>query len=103
MTQRKRVIDYINLFGSITPLDAFRDLGITKLATVISSMKRDGFIVYQSWETSKNRWGENCHYMRYWLNKEKYEHDLLFEYDLDKVPTENEINKVYNYFLKEAK
>lgn len=29
MTQKERIIDYIKQFGSITSLDAYRDLGIT--------------------------------------------------------------------------
>ena len=65
MTQKERVRKYINEFGSITPLDAFNDLGITKLATVVSTMKRDGEFFYQRYEKSKNRWGEPVHYMRY--------------------------------------
>ena len=29
MTQKERIINYIKEFGSITSLDAYRDLGIT--------------------------------------------------------------------------
>lgn len=68
MTQEERVINYINEFGSITPLDAFRDLGITKLATVVSRLKRFGYIFYQHYDYSINRYGDMCHYMRYWLD-----------------------------------
>ena len=42
MTQREAIIDYITKFGSITPMEAFADLGITKLATRISEMRKDG-------------------------------------------------------------
>lgn len=73
MTQKERIINYIKTYGSITPLDAFRDLGITKLATVISLMKReDNVIFYQHYEGAYNRFGERVYYMRYWLDKEKY-------------------------------
>ena len=65
MTQRQRIIEYMNKYGSITPLDAFRDLGITKLATQVSYMIRDGYSIEKSYEKSKNRFGETCHYMRY--------------------------------------
>ena len=41
-TQADRIISYINEFGSITPLEAFRDLGITRLAARVFEMKRDG-------------------------------------------------------------
>lgn len=70
MTQGERVIEYIKKFGSITPLDAFYDLGITKLATRVSELKRDGYIFEQKYEKAQNRFGEPVHYMRYFL-KEK--------------------------------
>lgn len=75
MNQEQRVLNYIKSFNSITPLDAFRDLGITKLATVVSNLKKKGIIFYQSLDYSKNRYGETCHYMRYWLDKEIFLRD----------------------------
>ena len=75
--QKERVCDYIERYGSITPLDAFRDLGITKLATVISQMKSEnGITFYKYYEPSYNRFGEKVYYMRYWLDKERYLKDM---------------------------
>ena len=65
MTQAERILDYIDKYGSITPLEAFRDLGITKLATRISEMQKEGFRFEKSYEESKNRFGETVRYMRY--------------------------------------
>lgn len=77
MIQKERIINYIKTYGSITPLDAFRDLGITKLATVISLMKReDNIIFYQHYEGAYNRFGERVYYMRYWLDKDIYQRDM---------------------------
>ena len=76
MKQEERVINYIKEFGSITPLDAFRDLGITKLATVVSRLKRQGMTFYQNLDYSKNRFGEPCHYMRYWLDFKQFMKDM---------------------------
>ena len=42
MTQHQRILQYIDDFGSITPMEAFQDLGITKLATRVSELIRDG-------------------------------------------------------------
>jgi hypothetical protein len=42
VSQKKMVLDYIREFGSITPLDAFKDLGVTRLAAVIFELKEDG-------------------------------------------------------------
>ena len=74
--QEIRVIKYIERFGSISPMEAFSDLGITKLATVVSRLKRQNMQFYQYYETTYNRFGEVCHYMRYWLDKNKYEKDM---------------------------
>lgn len=65
MTQAERILDYIDRYGSISPLEAFRDLGITKLATRISEMQKDGLRFEKSFEESKNRFGETVRYMRY--------------------------------------
>lgn len=65
MTQHEQILHYMDLCGSITPYDAFRDLGITKLATRISEMKKEGYEFDQEMEKSKNRFGESVHYMRY--------------------------------------
>ena len=69
MTQRARILDYMEQFGRISPMEAFMDLGITKLATRISEMKADGFEFHSEYMTSKNRFGTPVRYMRYWLEK----------------------------------
>ena len=65
MTQHERILDYIDRFGSITPMDAFIDLGITKLATRISEMKQNGIEFEQKLVQSHNRYGERTSYMSY--------------------------------------
>ena len=50
-------------------MEAFRDLGITKLATRISEMKRKGYEFEQSFEESRNRYGESVRFMRYWAKE----------------------------------
>lgn len=67
MTQKERILDYINEFGSITPMEAFADLGITKLATRVSEIDALGTPIHKEWETGKNRYGESIRYMRYSL------------------------------------
>lgn len=67
MTQGERIIDYMEKFGSITPMEAFTDLGITKLATRISEMTASGMEFNKKMETSTNRYGQKVHYMRYSL------------------------------------
>lgn len=65
MNQREQIYDYIVVFGSITPMDAFADLGITKLATRVSEMRAEGVDIIGEWESKKNRYGKTIRYMRY--------------------------------------
>ena len=65
MTQRELIINYIEEFGSITPMEAFADLGITKLATRISEMRRDGMKFKIETVKSKNRYGKTVCFARY--------------------------------------
>ena len=68
-TQRTQILDYMERFGSISPMEAFADLGITKLATRISEMKAEGYEFHSEYMTNKNRFGKSVRYMRYWLEK----------------------------------
>ena len=70
MSQADRIYTYMQDFGSISPMEAFADLGITKLATRISEMRRDGIEIIGELEHSRNRYGEKTHYMRYTLGGE---------------------------------
>lgn len=69
MTQGERIINYINTFGSISPMEAFMDLGITKLATRVSEMAAEGVEFVKKYEATTNRFGEKVHYMRYSLKE----------------------------------
>lgn len=65
MTQREAIVEYINEFGSITPMQAFSDLGITKLATRISEMRRDGMRFKIETVLVKNRYGKTVTFAKY--------------------------------------
>ena len=64
-TQREAIIEYIDEFGSITPMQAFADLGITKLATRISEMRKDGWKFKIEMVSTKNRYGKSVNYAKY--------------------------------------
>lgn len=65
MTQRDAIIEYITEFGSITPMQAFADLGITKLATRISEMRKDGMKFNIEMISTKNRYGKAVNFAKY--------------------------------------
>lgn len=65
LTQNERIISYMNQFGSITQFDAFNDLGIMRLASRISDLRRLGYPITSTTESVKNRYGEKVHVKRY--------------------------------------
>lgn len=71
MTQKEAVIKYITDFGSITPMQAFSDLGITKLATVVSELiRKDKVAITKNSVTVTNRYGRNVTFKKYSFPKE---------------------------------
>lgn len=70
MTHKERTLDYLKRFGSITSLDAFRDLGNTRLSATIYTLRKEGYNIESATETSLNRFGEKTHYDRYYLRED---------------------------------
>ena len=76
-THKQRVLEYIQDFGSITSLDAFRDLGNTRLSASIWLLRHeDGLDIESINETSKNRYGDKVTYARYYLAGSEFEKNL---------------------------
>lgn len=67
ISQKQRILKYMNDFGSITTYDAFKDIGCTKLTTRISELRQEGYLIIGTAETSTNRYGEKVTYNRYRL------------------------------------
>ena len=67
MKQKERILQYMRDFGSITQLEAMRDLGCMRLGARVYDLKRDGYAINKEMETSKNRYGEDTSYARYRL------------------------------------
>lgn len=66
-TQNQRILDYIAEFGSITQLEALQDLGVMRLASRVSDLRRLGYPIKSETEAVKNRYQETCHIKRYSL------------------------------------
>ena len=62
--QWKRILDYCDRHGSITPADAY-NLGIMRLASRMYELKERGYTVTKVMEESTNRYGEPVRYARY--------------------------------------
>ena len=67
---KNRILNYMKEFGSITTLDAFIDLGCSRLSEYIRQLRQE-YQVEDKWESGTNRWGEKTEFKRYWLKSEK--------------------------------
>tara|TARA_R110002012_G_scaffold34271_1_gene99189 strand:- start:11034 stop:11264 length:231 start_codon:yes stop_codon:yes gene_type:complete len=63
--QQKRVLDYIQGGETITSLDAFTQLGITRLAAVIFDLKKAGHFIGSRRIRVNNRFNEKCNVSEY--------------------------------------
>ena len=70
-TQAERILDYMEEFGSITQFEAFKDLGVMRLASRISDIRKKGIPVKSEVITVKNRFNEDCYIKRYSLAVEE--------------------------------
>lgn len=67
--QRQRILDYINETGSITALEAVRELGVLQLSARLVELERDGIVFNKEQESALNRFGERVYYTRYSIAK----------------------------------
>lgn len=65
--QHERIIAYLKAHKTISPMEAWNELGITKLATRISELRAKGYEFYKSDMRTINRFGEAVSYKQYEL------------------------------------
>ena len=70
MTQEEKILDYMERYGSITPLEAMNKLGIMRLGARIYDLKESGVKIITDRVSEKNRFGEVVSFARYRLEKE---------------------------------
>ena len=70
LTQSMKILKYMMDFGSITPIEALKDLGVMRLGARIYDLEKQGFKILHERESGKNRYGEKTSYARYRLAKE---------------------------------
>ena len=66
-TQNQRVLDYMQKHGSITQIEALRDICVMRLASRVSDLRRLGYDIASRTENVKNRYGEKFRIKRYSL------------------------------------
>lgn len=68
-TQKEMILQYIKDFGSITPAEAFIDLGIYNFSARLAELKDDGYKFKMVKEKGKNRYGKPIWWGRYYFEK----------------------------------
>lgn len=68
-TQNQRILDYIEENGWITQLEAIKELGVMRLASRVSDMRKRGYKITSEMIPVKNRYGETCHIKRYMMEE----------------------------------
>lgn len=69
-TQAARVLKYMEVFGGITQIEALNVLGVMRLASRISELKKQGVPVTSEIVPVKNRFQETCYIKKYSLKEE---------------------------------
>lgn len=65
MTQNERILKWLDDFGSISTMEAFTELGITRLASRMHEISRSGVKLEKRRVSGTNRYGEPVHYLKY--------------------------------------
>lgn len=69
-TQAARIVEYMQKYNGITQFEALRDLGVMRLASRISELRKRGYKIESKIEAVKNRFDETVYIKRYSLKKE---------------------------------
>ena len=70
-SQNYRIIEYMQEFGSITQLEALRDLGVMRLASRISDLRKHGYPIKKETVIVRNRYDEPCRIKQYKLEEKE--------------------------------
>ena len=72
-TKKKKVLEHLIKYGTISSLEAFQYYNATRLSAIIFNLRKEGYVIENNWEESTNKFGEKSRYVRYeLLTKEKY-------------------------------
>ena len=65
MTQTQAVLDRLSSGRGITSMEAFNELGVTRLSAIIFSLRKKGYRIESETVESTNRCGEVVRFSRY--------------------------------------
>lgn len=68
MSQNKKILEYMQRHGAITPVEAIREFGCMRLSARIHDLRAEGHNVRSEMVNGKNRDGDPVRYARYWVD-----------------------------------
>ena len=68
LSQNERLIDYLKAHKTITPLEAWNELGLYRLGARIFDLKQQGLDISSKLVKVTNRFGEDCRVSQYELH-----------------------------------
>lgn len=69
MNQCERIMRHLEDYGSITDNEARSEYGISRLASRVYDLKRQGVPIVKEWIISKNRYGEKVKFAIYRIER----------------------------------
>lgn len=69
MSKEERLLEYLEKNPGITSLEAFRELGETRLSATIFNLRHKGYNIQDIWKQEKNRYGKDTRFKFYHLIK----------------------------------
>lgn len=67
MNQHKAVLEWLKSKGSISSLEAFKELGVTRLSAIIFNLRKRGYDIETVTCEGTDRFGHPMRYARYYL------------------------------------
>ena len=66
-SQNERILDYMRTHGGITQMEAIKSIGVMRLASRISDLRRRGYIINDRFQTVTKKKKKKCNVKVYWL------------------------------------
>ena len=67
MTQDQRLLNYLEQYGKVNPLEAWKELGIYRLSAAVLRLRKLGYNIVTNRIDVKNKFNESCHVAEYHL------------------------------------
>lgn len=70
MTQTEAVLEWLKSGESISSYEAFKEIGATRLSSIIFNLRKKGYNITSTNEETTNRFGKTVVFSRYKLEEE---------------------------------